>query len=78
MNRKIKLIWEFRGEEAEQTAEHHKIHLTEFALKEQLDLTETGIEKIDVFHWIAFLMATEKQVFTLRDALKPVRAEVEE
>ncbi|MBW6483309.1 MAG: hypothetical protein K0B10_09625 [Vicingaceae bacterium] len=78
MNRKIKLIWEFRGEEAEQTAEHHKIHLTEFALKEHLELTETGIEKIDVFHWIAFLLVHEREVFKVRDVIKPVRAEVEE
>lgn len=78
MHRKIKLIWDFRGEEAKQIAEHHKIHLAEFALKEQLDLIETGTEKIDTFHWIAFLMTTEKQVFKLRDLLKPDRAEVDE
>jgi len=30
MNRQIKLIWDFRGQAAVKTAEHHEIHLKEF------------------------------------------------
>ena len=30
MSRKIKLIWDFRGEAAAKTAEHHDIHLKEY------------------------------------------------
>ena len=29
MSRKIKLIWDFRGEASAKTAEHHDIHLKE-------------------------------------------------
>ena len=31
MSRKIKLLWDFRGEDAAETAKHHTIHLKEFA-----------------------------------------------
>ncbi|PIQ16407.1 MAG: hypothetical protein COW67_03160 [Flavobacteriales bacterium CG18_big_fil_WC_8_21_14_2_50_32_9] len=78
MQRTIRLIWDFRGNEAEQTAKHHQIHLEEFASKEQLILKEAGVEKNQDFHWIAFLLVDEREVFKVRDALQPVRAEVEE
>ena len=36
MDRKIKLLWDFRGEDAKETAKHHTIHLKEFATLEKL------------------------------------------
>ena len=36
MSRKIKLIWDFRGEVATKTAEHHDIHLKEYLEKEKI------------------------------------------
>ena len=45
--RKIKLIWEFKGEDAEKTALHHEIHLKQFAEKENLALDITGVEKVN-------------------------------
>ena len=36
--RKIKLIWDFRGQAARKTAEHHEIHLKEFIQAEKLQL----------------------------------------
>ena len=30
MSKKIKLIWDFRGPSALQTAEHHALHLNEY------------------------------------------------
>ena len=76
-NRTIKLIWDFKGDaDAKQTAEHHIIHLKEFSIKEKLILSEVGVEKINDLHFIAFLNVMEKEVFTVRDALIPHRAEV--
>ena len=42
MNRKIKLIWDFRGPVAAKTAEHHEIHLKEYIILEKLPLNITG------------------------------------
>ena len=36
--RKIKLIWDFRGQAAAKTAEHHEIHLKEFLETEKYSL----------------------------------------
>ena len=36
--RKIKLIWDFRGEAAAKTAEHHLIHLNEYLENEKIIL----------------------------------------
>lgn len=75
-DRTIKLIWDFKGDDAEQTAEHHIIHLKEFSVKEGLILDVVGVEKVNDFHFIAFLNVMESEVFTVRDALIPHRAEV--
>jgi len=76
-NRTIKLIWDFKGDDdAKQTAEHHIIHLKEFSVKENLTLSKVGVEKINDLHFIAFLNVMESEVFTVRDALIPHRAEI--
>lgn len=71
MERTIKLIWDFNGDDAVHFAEHHKRHLAEFANKENLLLKETGLEELSQNHAIAYLLVKESQVYTVRDALKP-------
>ena len=75
-NRTIKVIWDFKGDDAEQTAKHHTIHLKEFSIKEKLILSDVGVEKMNEFHFIAFLNVMESEVFKVRDALIPHRAEI--
>lgn len=74
--RKIKLIWDFRGEVAAKTAEHHEIHLKEFIEAEKLELNITGFEILNEMYAIAFMVVEEKDMITVRDALKPHRGEV--
>jgi hypothetical protein len=74
--RKIKLIWDFRGEVAAKTAEHHEIHLKEFIEAEKLELNITGFEIINEMYAIAFMVVVEKDMISVRDALKPHRGEV--
>lgn len=76
--RKIKLIWDFRGQAAAKTAEHHEIHLKEFLEMEKHPLKITGFEIINEMYAIAFLVVEEKDMITFRDALKPHRGEVYE
>ena len=76
MSRKIKLIWDFRGEAATKTAEHHEIHLKEYIEAEKLHLNITGFEIINEMHAIAFIVVEEKDMITFRDILKPHRGEV--
>ena len=56
MSRKIKLIWDFRGEAAAKTAEHHEIHLKEFLEKENYSLKITGISVVNEMHAIAYMV----------------------
>lgn len=76
MNRKIKLIWDFRGPTAQKTAEHHVIHLKEYAQMENLNTYETATETISEFISTAFMIVDEKDMLSVRDALKPHSAEV--
>lgn len=76
MNRKIKLIWDFRGPAAAKTAAHHNVHLKEFISINNLELNQTGIQHFNEFHSIAFMAIHEKQLQTIKTALKPHRAEV--
>ncbi|HLT51673.1 MAG TPA: hypothetical protein VKZ93_06930 [Arenibacter sp.] len=74
--RKIKLIWDFRGGAAQKTAEHHQIHLQEYILSQNLALNITGHEIISDIHAIAFMVVNETGMITVRDALRPHRGEV--
>ena len=76
MSRRIKLIWDFRGQAAAKTAEHHEIHLKEYIFIEKLPLNITGFKVINDMHAIAFMVVTDENMITVRDALKPHRGEV--
>lgn len=71
----IKLIWDFKGQEAQKIAEHHAKHLTEFIQKEKLEKVTSGAEVINDTFAIAFLIVEEKDMITMRDALRPHRGE---
>ena len=78
MSKKIKIIWDFYGDKAEKTAQHHEIHLKEFMEKHQLKILNSGVQSAADFHFMAFMTIDEKNVVVVRDALKPHRAFVVE
>ncbi len=78
MNRKIKLIWDFRGPAAGKTAEHHEKHLKEFIAFEKLDLDITGYQHLNEMYSFAYMVVEESNMIAMRDALKPHRGEVYE
>jgi len=78
MESKIKMIWDFRGPDGKKIAEHHKIHLEEFAVREKLSVNITGVEVINDVHTIAYLVIEKSDMVQVRDALKPNRAQVYE
>ena len=73
MEERIKLVWDFRGPDAEHFATHHEIHLKEYALAEQLQNTATESEELTEMHWIASLTVDRSDMIKVRDALKPHR-----
>ena len=76
MSRQIKLIWDFRGEVAAKTAEHHEIHLKEYIAMEKLPISITGFEVKNELHAIAYMVVTDEHMIQVRDALKPHRGEL--
>lgn len=78
MERLIKLIWDFRGPDAEKIADHHVIHLREFVAIEKLPLTLIDKQVLSDVHSIAYLVVNDEQMRTLRDVLKPHRGELYE
>ncbi len=73
MNRKIKLIWDFKGPDALETAKHHCVHLNEFTQIENLPFYEVNHQEINEMHTVAFIVVNEQQMKVFRDALKPHR-----
>ena len=73
MDRKLKLIWDFKGPASKKTAEHHCIHLKEFALIEKLHYYEINFLELSEMHSYAFITVDEKDMKIYRDALKPHR-----
>ena len=76
MSRKIKLIWDFRGQASAKTAEHHEIHLKEYIAIEKLPLDITGFEIINEMYAIAFMVVRDENMIAVRDTLKPHRGEL--
>jgi len=74
--RKIKLIWDFRGPQAEITAKRHAHHLEEFTAAKALTLDHNGHEKISDMHRIAYMVAVESEMPEVHDALKPHRGQI--
>ena len=64
------------GPHAKGTAEHHAIHLKEFAERENLVVLDVGTEAITEFHVLAYMTVEEKDMITVRDTLRPQRAEL--
>ena len=76
MERKIKLIWDFRGPDAQTTAQHHEIHLREYIDAQALPLKLTGTDPLGDAHTTAWMVVEEKFMIPVRDALRPHRGEV--
>ncbi len=76
MEKKLKLIWDFRGPTASKTAQHHEIHLKEYINIEGLSLQITGYTELTEMRSIAFLVVTESEMKKVRDALKPHRGQI--
>ncbi|MFN8275559.1 MAG: hypothetical protein U0X58_11860 [Flavobacteriaceae bacterium] len=74
--RRIKLIWDFRGEGAQKTAEHHEIHLKEYIKIQGLQVNITGFEIKNELYSIAYMVVEESDMISVRDALRPHRGEV--
>ncbi|MDM9630736.1 hypothetical protein [Robiginitalea aurantiaca] len=71
MGKKIKLIWDFRGPQAAETARHFEHHLKESPLF--YPELPTGVERLSEMHSFAFLVVGETEMPAFRDALKPHR-----
>lgn len=76
MQKRIKLIWDFRGPTAAATAKHHEIHLREYIVAESLELNITGHQELSNAHSMAFMVVPEEQMILVRDALLPHRGEI--
>lgn len=71
---KIQLIWDFRGPDAAQTAEHHAKHLQEYVDAKNYELRIADFEIVSDSFAVATLIVYEKDMIEFRDILKPQRA----
>lgn len=76
MKQKIKLIWDFRGPDALETAKHHAMHLKEFTVMENLRFFEVSTSRYSDYHSIAYMVIDENDLDVFKDALHPHRAEI--
>ena len=73
--RRLKLIWDFRGPNAERTAAHHEIHLKEYITNQTAEVFKTAHEVLNEFHTITYIVIKEEDMRLFRDQLKPHRGE---
>lgn len=77
-NRQIKFIWDFFGEDAEQTAIHHGKHLETFFALNKIEFTEIGTAVLSDLKCMAFVVSAEANVPIIKNSLRPHRATIEE
>jgi len=70
---RIKLVWEFKGPDAEHFAVHHEIHLKQYAAAENLLESTSSTEEVSSEFWNASLTVDKADMIKVRDALKPHR-----
>lgn len=75
MDRKLKIIWDFRGINSLKIAEHHVIHLKEFARTEHLTIENICFKEVSDIHSIAYIITDEAVLHQIKHRLKPHRAE---
>ncbi len=76
---KVKLIWDFYGDEALEYAQHHTVHLTEFISANTKYKAKSGYETVnEKNHAIAYIICDKEDMIFFRDKLLPKRAEVSE
>ncbi|MDB9961760.1 hypothetical protein OAD62_06645 [Oceanihabitans sp.] len=73
--RRLKLIWDFRGPNAEKTAAHHEIHLKEYIANQTAEVFKTAHEVLNEYHTITYIVVKEGDMKLFRDQLKPHRGE---
>ena len=76
LDRKIKLIWDFRGPTAEKTASHYVAHLKEYIFNEELKFDIVDYKRINDMHSIVYLVVAEFEMPQVRDDLRPHRGEI--
>ena len=74
MSRKIKLIWDFYGADAVETAKHHVVHLKEFGEKNKINVHDCDIEEQEQSA-MAFMIVDEINMIAIRDSLRPKRGQ---
>jgi hypothetical protein len=70
----LRFHWDFRGPDAQTTAEHFRRHLDEFCDREGIAPCRTWITGLQL-RWLATLECDEQYLTTVRDRLRPIRAE---
>ena len=71
MSKKAQLIWNFNGQNGLKTAEHHLVHLKEFAHMEAVPILKSGVNKTSPLSCEAFIVVEMEWVEKLRTQLKP-------
>jgi len=71
MSKKAQLIWNFNGQDGLKTAEHHLVHLKEFAQMEAVPILKSGINKTSPLSCEAYIIVEMEWVEKLRTKLKP-------
>jgi len=71
MSKKAQLLWNFNGQDGLKTAEHHLVHLKEFAQMESVPIIKSGVNKITPLSYEAYIIVEMEWVEKLRSKLKP-------
>ena len=70
----LKIIWEFRGGDALETANHHKVHLEDYFRTKKVTHFGIGVEEVSNAYAVAFVIIDRALLQEIKNDLKPHRA----
>tara|TARA_B110000003_G_C16618904_1_gene522340 strand:- start:952 stop:1182 length:231 start_codon:yes stop_codon:yes gene_type:complete len=68
---KAKLVWNFTGDGALETADHHLAHLKQYCKGKKVEVIEFGVQQQNEFSAISFVILNKDSAMSLRTVLKP-------
>lgn len=69
MSKKAQLTWNFNGQDGLKTAEHHLLHLKEFAQMESVPIIKSGVNRVTSLSSEAYIIVEMEWVKKLRSKL---------
>ena len=74
MSKKVKLTWNFSGNDSKKIADHFLIHLNEYIKHNDIIFFDMSVHILNEFSSTAYIIINQENLIKIRDDLRPHQA----